>query len=285
MWAPVAWRDGELATVEARGLPPMSFAALYGISLFETLRVYGGAPFALDGHLSRMAAGAEELGLRCRWLAAGAVAEGIVQVLQANGLSDAAVRVTLAAEGYHWEDPRPSLTVAVRGFGGYPDDWYREGIDLVVAPWRRCSEDMTVRLKSANYLTCLRAREFARQAGAEEALLLNCRGQVVEGAVTNIFAVLADGSLVTPPLEDGLLAGVTRGLVMALARECGAPAVERSLSLDDLRGAREVFVTNSLMEAVPVRKVEGRAPAACPGDVTRIIAEAYRREVEKATRM
>jgi branched-subunit amino acid aminotransferase/4-amino-4-deoxychorismate lyase len=163
----------------------------------------------------------------------------------------------------------------VRAFEGYPEEWYRDGIDLVVAPWRRCAQDATVGLKSGNYLTCLRAREFAHRAGAQEALLRNCAGQVTEGAVTNLFAVVADGTLVTPPVEDGLLPGVTRAVVLNLAREAGIRAAERSIAPEDLGAFREAFVTNSLMEIVPVRRIGDRPVATCPGETTRLLAEAY----------
>jgi branched-subunit amino acid aminotransferase/4-amino-4-deoxychorismate lyase len=249
----------------------MSFAALYGFSLFETLRTYGGRPFLLDKHVVRMKSGAEELRL-----GAPELSESVISaVLGANNLSDAAVRMTLVAMGDDWDDLRPSLTVAVRAFEGYPEEWYRDGIDLVVAPWRRCAQDATVGLKSGNYLTCLRAREFAHRAGAQEALLRNCAGQVTEGAVTNLFAVVADGTLVTPPVEDGLLPGVTRAVVLNLAREAGIRAAERSIAPEDLGAFREAFVTNSLMEIVPVRRIGDRPVATCPGETTRLLAEAY----------
>ncbi len=267
----IAWRDGEFVPMETLTLPAMSFAALYGFSLFETLRVYGGVPFALDKHVERMRSGAEELGI-----GAPELSEGVISaVLGANDLADAAVRITLSALGDDWKDLRPSLTVTVRAFEGYSAEWYRDGIDLVVAPWRRCARDATVGLKSANYLTCLRAREFAHQAGAQEALLRNCAGQVTEGAVTNLFAVVADGTLVTPPVDDGLLPGVTRAVVLDLARQAKVRVAERSISPEDLGGFREAFVTNSLMEIVPIKKIGERPVAVCPGETTRLLAEAY----------
>ena len=269
----IAWRDGELVPMETLTVPAMSFAALYGFSLFETLRTYGGVPFALELHVERLRSGAGELGF-----GAPEVSEGdISAVLEANNLADGAVRMTLSAMGDAWDDLKPSLTVTARAFEGYPEAWYRDGIDLVVAPWRRCARDGMVGLKSGNYLTCLRAREFARQAGAQEALLRNCAGQVTEGSVTNLFAVVADGTLVTPPVEDGLLPGVTRAIVLDLATKAGVRVAERSISPEDIGGFREAFVTNSLMEIVPVRTIGGRPVATCPGETTRLLAEAYSR--------
>lgn len=284
-WAPVAWKDGSLSQVDDLSLPAMSFAALYGFSLFETLRAYGGAPFALGRHVDRMAAGAAELNMVTPLLDEDTLADAIGQVLAANDLGsarerrDAAIRITLAAEGNSWDDLRPSLTVAARPFPGYPADWYTEGIDLVVAPWRRCARDAMVGLKSANYLTCLRAREFALREGAQEALLRNCAGQIVEGAVTNFFAVLAGGLLATPPVDDGLLPGVTRAIVLELAADAGLLVAERSISPEDLPDLREAFVTNSLMEIVPVRALGERPVTTCPGGTTLTLSGALRHRI------
>jgi branched-subunit amino acid aminotransferase/4-amino-4-deoxychorismate lyase len=221
--------------------------------------------------LERLETGAGELGI-----GAPEASESVISaVLGANNIADAAVRMTLSAMGDRWDDLKPSLTITARPFEGYPEEWYRDGIDLVVAPWRRCSRDATMGIKSANYLTCLRAREFANRAGAHEALLRNCAGQVTEGSVTNLFAVVADGTLVTPPVDDGLLPGVTRAIVLDLARDEGVRVAERSIAPEDLGGFREAFVTNSLMEIVPVRRIGERPVAVCPGETTRLLAEAY----------
>lgn len=282
-WASIAWQNGDLVPLESLRLSAFSFAALYGFGLFETVRAYDGVPFALDRHAARMAAGAQTLGLDCGWLRPEAVREGVGRVLEANSLPNAVVRLTLTATGQEWEDLLPTLTISVRAFAGYPARWYEEGVDLVVAPWRRCPEDPVVGLKSANYLTCLRAREFARRAGGDEALLLNCRGRAVEGSVSNLFVVSAEGQLVTPPAEDGLLPGVTRALVLELAAQNGLATREQSVSLTEVQAAAEAFVTNSLMEIAPVRRIGGEALPQGPGAMTRLLSRAYRRAVSEAT--
>jgi branched-subunit amino acid aminotransferase/4-amino-4-deoxychorismate lyase len=257
--------------------------ALYGVGLFETVRVYRGHPFALQRHVRRMAAAAKELNLACRWLEQPQTLDAAVwQVLSANGMGDAVLRLTLVAMGDDWEDPRPILTLTARPFSGYPKAWYDDGISMVVAPWKRCSADLDVRLKSANYLTCAMARRYARQHGAEEALLLNCHGRVAEGSVSNVFMVDGEEEIVTPALSEGLLPGVTRNIVLELARQRGLAVRETTVGLDELVAAQEAFITNSLMEIVPVRCVEGKMIRSCVGEVTMLLQKEYRRLVGKA---
>ncbi|MBC7289278.1 MAG: aminotransferase class IV [Armatimonadetes bacterium] len=246
-WAPMAWCDGQLAPVHAIAIPALSLSALYGIGLFETLRAYGGRPFALERHIGRLKLSAAELGLESPWLAETSRAvDGVAAVLTANGLRDAAIRITLFAEGTSLDDPRTALVISARRFEGYPPEWYRDGIRVVVAPWRRSSGELHTRLKSGNYMTCLLSRQWARSRGAEEALLLNVHGRVCEGSVSNVFAVIG-GRLLTPPLSEGLLPGITRALVMELAKSEGLEVIEQPLGLADLTTADEVFLTNSLM--------------------------------------
>jgi branched-subunit amino acid aminotransferase/4-amino-4-deoxychorismate lyase len=276
----VAWRDGKLQPTAHLAVPALSLASLYGLALFETVRVYHRHPFALHRHLERLRAAAERLELDCPWLTKPATLRtAISQVLEASHLANAAVRLTLSALGEHGDDPRPCLTIAARPFAGYPAHWYSQGLQLVVAPWRRCAQDLPPSLKSANYLTCLAARRYAQAQGAQEALLLNCHGRVAEGSFTNVFAVLAGDSLVTPPASEGLLPGVTRGIVLELAARLGLAAQEQPLTLPQLCQASEVFVTGSLIEIAPVSHIEGQAVAHCPGPVTSRLLEAYRRMV------
>ncbi len=276
-WSPTVWCDGQLAPLDAVAIPALSIGTIYGVGLFETVRAYCGRPFALNRHLDRLAASAAELSLACPWLSdRSGLAHAVAAVLMANGLRDAAVRITLIAEGPSLDEPAPTLVIAARRFDGYPSRWYTDGISLATAPWRRCPQDLHVTLKSANYLTCLYARHWAIARGADEALLLNCHGRVAEGAVSNVFAVDAVGRVVTPPVSEGLLAGVTRAIVMEILADLGIPAAERPLLPEALLSASEAFITNSLMEVVPVREIDGVTLAECPGPLTERVAAAYR---------
>ena len=283
-WSPTAWCDGQLVPLTGVVVPALSLGAAYGLGLFETLRAYRGRPFALALHLDRLARSAAELGLSCPWLAEPSTIDHAVHaVLMANGLRDAAVRITLTAEGTSLDEPAASLLITARAFDGYPREWYDRGVSLAVAPWRRCPDDLHVAHKSANYLTCLFARSWARENGADEALLLNCHGRVAEGSVSNVFAVDGAGVVVTPPVSEGLLPGVTRAIVIDLLRQAGVAVDERPLSLDELKSGREAFITNSLMEIVPIREVDGQRIANCPGEVTALAMREYRRLLEEAT--
>ncbi|MBZ0093109.1 MAG: aminotransferase class IV, partial [Sulfuricellaceae bacterium] len=136
------------------------------------------------------------------------------------------------------------------------------------------------RIKSLNYLNHILARMEARRSGAQEAILLNGAGHVAEGSADNVF-VVRDGVLYTPPTSDGALEGVTRGVVMELARQRGLPLREASLAPYDLYTADEVFLTGTGAELIPVREVDGRAMTACPGPVFRALQADFRVLVER----
>ena len=203
------------------------------------------------------------------------LASAISTLLDRNEPADARVRITLSRGA--GEEPVPTLLITVTPFEPYPERLYREGASLLVSPYRLNETSPLAGYKTANYLLNLRAREEARVARADDALLLNTRGEVAEASVANVFMVSEDG-LVTPCLDTGVLPGITRAIVLKLAGEEGILSVaEKRFGLSALLEADEAFMTNSLMEVVPVTRINGRpVGAARPGATTYRLARRYR---------
>lgn len=253
------WLDGRFRRESQALLPAVDPGFLYGRGLFETLRGYDGVPFRLEDHLQRMRRSARRL--RIPFPRVPDLGPVIRELCRRNGTPDAAIRLTLSALGHLLVQSRPRRRL--------PDAWYERGARLRIAPWRKDPRAPLAGHKTLSYFENVLAHEEALRRGYADTLLIDRHGRILEGCTTNIFLVLR-GRLVTPPLALNILPGVTRRVVMELA-----PAREHPVRLEDLGRAQEVFLTSSLIEVLPV----GR-----PGPVTREVAEAYRRAVQKEVR-
>ena len=260
---------------------------LLGAGLFETLRTYGGRPMRLAAHLARLRASGTVLRLFVRE-SDDEIAGIIGRLVAANGVPDARVRLTatrgpLAAELDDDEAPPATLLVTAGPMTPYPAAFYETGATVVVSDVRANETDPATFHKTTAYMTRLLVLRDAHRARAAEALQFNSRNRLAEGAVSNVFLV-SGGRLLTPPVEDGLLAGVTRAAVLELAADVGVPAEQQSLTVHDLMAADEVFLTNSIMEVMPVARVEQHEVGdGRPGPVTRRLAQAYRDLVARET--
>ena len=244
---------------------------LHGRGLFETFRARRGGVYLLERHLVRLQEGARVLGIELpEGLAR--LPEIVRELAERCGLEDARVRLTLTAGP---EEGDPSLLIQARPATDYPERLYERGIAAAVVGVRRNETSPLARVKSLNYLDNALAREEARRAGADEALLLNTKGSLAEGSAANIFLV-TDGVLLTPRVTDGALPGVTRGAVLEMAAGADIPITETSLSLKDLRQADEACLTNAVAGVVPLVSVDGaKVGAGAPGEVTRRLRRLY----------
>jgi branched-chain amino acid aminotransferase len=268
----MVWIDGRVVPVAQAKIPVTDHGLLYGDGLFEGLRVYGGCVFRLDDHMRRFEAGALALGLELPGGSARA-REIVLEAVGAYGAHEAYVRlVATRGEGQLGVDPTtchsPRLFCIVDQVRIHPAEKLASGLDLVTSSLRRPAADvLDPRVKSLNYLNNVLAKQEARQRGADEALLLNAAGLVAEAAVANLF-VWRGGELLTPPVTDGALEGVTRRSVLELAGDLGLPAREQSLGRFDLFSADEVFLTGSGAGLVAVRSLDDRTiGAGVPGPV------------------
>lgn len=275
------WINGRLRRGEEAALSLFDRGARDGEGLFETLRVYGGQPFAWPEHMERLVLSAAVLGFPVP--ASPVVLRAAVDdVLAAEGLADAVVRITVTRGIAGGRPTRTGAWVEAEPLAARLWRGTRSGAATVVVSRRPFQPGPLGAHKTTSRLAYHLAREEARVARADEALLLSPDGQALEGAVSNVFAVKA-GEVLTPPLALGILPGITRAQVLALCATQGFTVRERTLTLADLQAADEVFLTNSVQEIVPVatledhevpgRAVAGRLLAAYRAAVAREVGE------------
>ena len=284
MMTEIIYFNGHLVPRAEAKLSPFDHGFLYGYGLFETMRAYEGHIFRLDRHLTRLRCSAESLGLRAK-LDAFDLENACVETLQANKLKDARVRLTITAgEG----DMTPDLNtcsnltvlVAAKNFVPLPPEKYEQGFKAVLSFLRRDSQSPLSRLKCTCYVSNILARMEAKAAGCDEAIMLNELGYIAEGSTANIFLV-SKGELSTPSLESGILPGITREAVLEIARDLNIKAVERQVELGELSRAEEAFVTNSIIEVMPLTWLNGEPiGTGKPGKLTRNLMAAYKELVK-----
>ncbi len=278
----IAWVNGRIINEEEPCLSVRERGFLYGDGLFETVRVYGGKPFAWERHLARLSAGCERLGIP---YPGRLIADGTRDVLRALGPADGSLRVTVT----RGEAPRgllappgtkPTVVITFSAGEPYSPEAYGRGFRAVTVSFPRNQLSPLVRLKTLNYLENLLGKQEAAAAGADEGIFLNLKGEVAEGTISNIFLVLEDRQITTPPPESGLLPGITREWVITLAGKLGYSVCERLVFPRDFLRAREAFLTNSLLEVMPLVALDGKpVGTGSPGPVAKALRDAYREMV------
>jgi branched-chain amino acid aminotransferase len=248
--------NGRLIEATAARIDPADRGLLLADGLFETLRVYGGRAFQLEAHLARLATGAVALDLPLP--PAGDIAKAVAETLAANDLREGSLRITLTrGPGQRGllppAHPSPTLLIVCHPSGKPPP----AAMTAHVSSIRRNEHSPLSRLKSLAYLDNVLALREAAAAGCDEALLLNTAGRLAGGSRSNLFLVL-NGSLVTPPPSEGILAGIARRTLIDLAGEVGIAAREAPLALDDVEAASEALICNSLLEVRPLARLGAR---------------------------
>lgn len=279
-----------LVLIDGRPMPPEAAKVsvfdrgfLYGDSVFEALRTYGRRPFALDRHLARLAESAarvfielpvslEQIGREVESAIIGAGnAESYVRLCVTRGVGEAmGLDPGLARH--------PLRVVIVTPLKSPSSETYRDGVAAITHRTERVTDHGAASgAKVGNYLMAVLAAREARLVGAAEALIVDARGCVIEGATSNVFVVTHDGTLVTPPETDGILLGITRETVLSVAAQLGIPIKLESLPLGAVTGAAEVFFSSSIRELVPVVRLDG-APIGTgqPGPTTLRLLTAFR---------
>ncbi|HEX4569257.1 MAG TPA: aminotransferase class IV [Dongiaceae bacterium] len=248
--------NGRLIDAGEARIDPADRGLLLADGLFETLRVHGGRPFCLDLHLTRLAAGAALLGLPPPVLPE--IAAAVRDTLAANGLADASIRITLTRGAgprglLPPAEPTPTLMVTAHPLpSSLPT-----AMSACLASIRRNEHSPLSRIKSLAYLENILALGEAAAAGFDEAILLNTAGRIAAGSRSNLFLV-QDGVITTPPPSEGLLPGIARHTVLTLAAKHGIPAREMPVTPAEMARASEAFLTNSLLEVVPLTRLQDR---------------------------
>jgi branched-chain amino acid aminotransferase len=284
----IVYLNGNLVPHSQAILSPFDYGFLFGYGLFETMRSYDGVIFRLGHHLDRLFSAADALGLGNK-LTNLDLKHACYEVMNANGLSDARVRLAVSAgEGDMVVNPatcrESTLFIAAQKLTSISPERYERGSRAIIASIRRNSHSPIARLKTSCFLENILAKGEARSAGVDETIVLNEKDLVAEGSSSNIFLVF-QRELHTPSPGSGILPGITRGAILELANSLGIPARERDITRDELFTADEAFYTTSVTEVMPLTEIEGRpVGSGGVGSITRGLMEAYRDMVLDAVR-
>lgn len=255
------WLNGGIVDPEDARISVLDHGLLYGDGVFEGMRAYGRKVFRLDDHLRRIATASRALGLELPG-GPGQLEQVVLDTARAFDRDEAYIRLIVTrGQGELGVDPttceNPNLICIAAGIRLFPPQKLEQGLDLVTSSLRRPAADaLDPRIKSLNYLNSVLAKREAKLRGADEALILNAQGLVAEASVANVF-IVRDGVLISPPVTDGALEGITRASLFEIASELGIATQERSLGRFDLFGADEVFLSGSGARIVPIARLDG----------------------------
>lgn len=279
----LCWLNGTIMPAHDATISVFDHGLLYGDGVFEGIRFYNRRSFRLQEHLLRLQRSARAIALQMPYTLA-QMADFITATVNAATFDNGYLRVVITrGAGSLGIDPRncgqPTFFIIADTLQMVRAEAREQGARLIIASTRRLPVDgLDPRVKSLNYLNHILARIEANQAGMDEAILLNRNGHVAEGTADNIFIVHND-VLLTPPVSDGALEGITRNLIIELAQRNGIPLQEKSLAPYDLHTADEVFLTGTGAELIPVREIDGRAMTRCPGPRFRQLQELFSAQV------
>lgn len=276
--------NGQYFSREDAKISVFDHGLLYGDGVFEGLRIYGGKVFRLHEHLVRLWESANSLALQIPMSLEQMTAD-VKAAVAKNEIEDGYIRLVvtrgtgpLGLDPYKCSDPQ--VIIIADSITLYPDAYYSEGLELVTAATiRNNPAALNPRIKSLNYLNNILAKMEGLKAGCMETLMLNHKGEVSECTGDNIFIVHRD-RLITPPIDAGILEGITRNTVLELAQQAGITTAQISLTRHDIFIADECFLTGTAAEVVPVVKLDDRTiGSGKPGPITKQLNEAFRQFV------
>jgi branched-chain amino acid aminotransferase len=280
------WMDGVLQPAQQARVSVFDRGFLYGDSAFEVMRTYAKRAFREHAHISRLRRSCERL-LITLPLADRQLSEIIASTIAASQLPECYVRV-MVTRGVGpmnidlAQATEPSVLVFALTLNPLAANVYADGIAVGFSRAARATDGTrAVGAKTSNYLGSVLALHEVKQLGCQEALILGPSGEVIEGATSNVFVVRA-GELLTPPVEAGILAGITRQTVLELATTLSLSVRETPLHPSDLYRADEVFITSTVREVVPVVRVDDKSISdGRPGPITLRVLAAYRAETAR----
>jgi branched-chain amino acid aminotransferase len=275
--------NGRLADAEHAVISPLDHGFLFGYGVYETLRTYDRIPFLFDRHMKRLRASASAIyvpvpvddaemlrRIEDTMRAVPGLGEGYIRILLTRGAGEFSYDPKAA--------PEPTLAIIVKNFPEPAAEKFERGIRIAtVSVMRNHPQSVNPRIKSNNLLNNALAMQEALGKGAEEALLKNHRGEIAECSQSNVF-IVRNGRALTPPLDAGLLAGITREFVFEVGREAGIPVAEATLREEDVLGADEAFITGTTREITPVVAVDGKTiGTGRPGSATNALLATFRK--------
>ncbi|OHD60296.1 MAG: branched-chain-amino-acid transaminase [Spirochaetes bacterium GWF1_49_6] len=274
------WLNGQLVEREKAAISVFDHGILYGDGVFEGIRFYDRKVFKLDEHINRLFNSAKIIMLDIPY-SKDEIKKAILLCCRESGLSDGYIRpvVTRGAGALGlapWRCSNPSMFIIVDTLQLYPKEFYDNGMPIVtVATRRNIPEALNPMIKSLNYLNNIMAKIEAKNAGAEEAIMLNNDGYVAECTGDNIF-IIRNNFIYTPPVSAGSLPGITMGAVVQLAADMGVKTVEKLFTRAEMYISDECFLTGTAAEVVPVIQIDGRVIGdGKPGVLTRKLVAAF----------
>ena len=272
--------DGRYCEEKNAKISVFDHGLLYGDGIFEGIRAYNGRVFKLQEHIDRLFCSAQAILLTIP-MSHREIMDAVLETCRRNKIRDGYIRLVVTrGVGELGLSPfkcqRPSVIVIAHKIQLYPPELYARGLTIITVPTvRSLHSALNPAIKSLNYLNNVLAKIEAINGGCEEAIMLNAQGYVAECTGDNIF-ILKGGAMFTPPLSAGALYGITRSVVMEIARESGMSVSEPNLTRYDLFNAEECFLTGTGAEIIPVVKIDGRViGGGKPGPVTKSLVEKY----------
>lgn len=285
----VVWLNGRTMPLETASTSVADHAHLYGDGLFEGIRIYGGKVFKLDEHLARLYHGCRYLGYEMT-MEVGELKATVLDVCRQNGLADGYIRLNVTRGTALGLDPKkiengPNVMVMVSTLALYPPESYERGLDVITTSLRVIPPDcLDPRVKCiGRYASNILAKAEANRAGAGEGLMLNGQGYLAECTGDNLFLVRG-GKVLTPHPACGILEGITRNTVMALARAAGYPVEEAFMTPFDVYTSDEAFLTGTAAEVIPMVSLDARPIGdGTPGPITRDLIARFHAHTAEGT--
>ncbi len=272
--------NGLITTPEEARISVLDHGLLFGDSVYETLRTYGGKPFLFSRHYARLEHSAAAIYLQLPWTKSRTFdevrrtclpGECRIRLLITRGVGDLSADIETSAD--------PGVIIIVMPLIPPPERIYRDGVEVVISSVRRGG--WFAEVKSGSLIHQVMARHEANLRGAYEAILLTADGKLSDGITSNIYLVRGQ-KILTPSNDAGIVEGITRGVVLSLAREMGLQVVEGIFEAAEIDGVDEMFLTSSTREIVPIARVDGATIGdGKPGPVTLKLLKAYRSAVER----
>jgi len=270
--------NGMITSAEEARIPVLDHGLLFGDSVYETLRTYNGKPFLFSRHFARLEHSAGGIDLRLPW----GKSRTLQEILRTLLPGECRVRLIITrgvgevtADTETCTDPAAIIIVVPLVIA--PERIYENGVDVVISSVRRSQRFADI--KTGSLIHQVLARREAKLKGAYEAILLTADNKLSDGITSNIYMV-RDGKVLTPAHDAGIVAGITRGVILELARNMGLQVVEGFFDVNEISEADEMFLTSTTREVVPIARVDGKPLRdGKPGPTTLMLLGAYRTSV------
>lgn len=280
----MVYLNGELVESEKAAISVFDHGLLYGDGVFEGIRAYSKRVFKLDEHIDRLYDSAKIIMLTIP-VSKEEFKKAIIKTCKANEIVDGYIR-PIVTRGIGnlglapWQCEKPSIVVIADTIRLYPQECYDNGMAIITVPTRRnLNEAVSPIVKSLNYLNNIMAKIEAKNAGVDEAIMLNQEGYVAECTGDNIF-IVKNGKIITPPIVAGALPGITMGTVLDIASKMGYPVIDKFFSRAEMFIADEMFLTGTAAEVVPIIKLDGRTIGnGKPGEITNKLIKKFKEVV------